>query len=118
MWWVSVCRSLACSPSLARLRGGLVLSRFPRLRGRRVRAAGLADAEELRGMGDDAMSRGLGNGSLQAGSRGARKVVDVPARVTDEVVVVLLLDQTETALTRTERELAEQPFGHQNPQGP
>jgi hypothetical protein len=83
-----------------------------------VRAAGLADAEELRGMADDAMSRGLGNGSLQAGSRGARKVVDVPARVTDEVVVVLLLDQTETALTRTERELAEHPFGHQNPQGP
>ena len=83
-----------------------------------MRAAALADAEELRGVADDAMSRGLGNGRLQAGSRGTRKVVDVPARVTDEVVVVLLLDQTETALARTERELAEHPFGDQDSQGP
>jgi hypothetical protein len=64
------------------------------------------------------MSRGLGNGHLQAGSRGTREVVDLPARVTDEVVVVLLHDQTETALPRAERELADHPFSHQDPQGP
>jgi hypothetical protein len=35
----------------------------------------------------------------------------MPAHIADEVVVVLLLDETETALARSERELAQDQIG-------
>jgi hypothetical protein len=78
----------------------------------------LAGAEELRRMTDDTVSRGLGDGRLQADSLGTRKIVDLATGIADEVVVVLLLHEAETALAGTERELAEHPLGDQDPQGP
>jgi hypothetical protein len=42
----------------------------------------------------------------------------MPAHIADEVVVVLLLDEAETALSRSERELAQDSLGDQDPRGP
>jgi hypothetical protein len=42
----------------------------------------------------------------------------MPTTVADEVVVVLLLGVAEPALGRAKRELAQDPLGDQDPQGP